>query len=123
MGMQGGMAMPQEQQSGEADHLMSQIQQKKSEWDMVRNVGNVRKKMSKMKLLEQFFSMMENNGIDPSNQQEVASFFEKLYQTNPDMYEMLTPIIDELLSDDEESSGEMETGEENGGMQGEQPLG
>ena len=57
MGMQGSM-MPQEQPSGEADHLMSQIQQKKSEWDMVRNVGNVRKKMSKMKLLEQFFSMM-----------------------------------------------------------------
>lgn len=100
-----------EQRPNGMDSLLQNIDQKKREWDMVRSVGEQKVRESRMAVLQKFFQLMTDSGIDPSDQAQVSNFFEKLYTQNPDLYQLITPTIDQLLSEDEEGGEEEEGGD------------
>ena len=92
-----GDQMPQEEMRKNLLDMYGKIRSKKQEWDTTKNVADVRLAEAKMNGIRQFFESFEKSGIDPSDPDAMRQFFDKLYEKNPDLYEMLIPVIDSIL--------------------------
>lgn len=92
-----GDQMPQEEMRSNLLELYNKIKEKKGEWDATKNVGEARVAESKVKALGSFFDAFQKAGIDPSDPDAMREFFDRLYEQNPDLYEMIVPVIDSLL--------------------------
>jgi len=53
-------------------------------------------KQMKLKTLKEFFAMMQEMGVDPSNRESVAQFIKELEQIDPDLVTLLESFISEL---------------------------
>lgn len=111
-----GDQMPQEEMRKNLLDMYGKVREKKQEWDASKNVANTNVAEAKVKALSQFFDAFQKAGIDPSDPEAMRQFFDKLYESNPDMYELIIPVIDEILgpSQEENSQMEMQGGEQPG---------
>lgn len=106
MGGQGAQLSPVEMR-GNIMNMLSKIKDRKQSLDDNMDGFARDAQETKMQVLQNFFGILQKNGIDPSNQMEVRALFEKVYAESPEMYEMIVPIINELLGDEEEAQEEM----------------
>lgn len=97
-----GDQMDQEEMRSNLLDLYQKIRQKKGEWDTTKSVSGVKLAEAKMEAIRHFFDSFEKSGIDPSDPEAMREFFDKLYEKNPDLYEMLVPVIDSLLGPEEQ---------------------
>lgn len=103
-----GDQMPQEEMRSNLLGLYNKIREKKGEWDATKNVGEARVAEARVRALGDFFESFQKAGIDPSNPEAMRKFFDSLYENNPDLYEMLVPVIDSLLGPGEQETGQMD---------------
>lgn len=106
-----GDQMPQEEMRKNLLDMYGKIRSKKQEWDTTKKVSDVRLAEAKMNAIRKFFDTFEKSGIDPSDPEAMREFFDQLYEKNPDLYEMLIPVIDSILGPGEEQP-EMGMGQE-----------
>lgn len=112
MGM--GDQMPQEEMRGNLADLADKINGKFQEVDTIHSTGQVKLAEKRIKELKIFFEKLEQAGVNLSDPESVRGFFDKLYENNPDIYELLIPVLDDIL-------GPAEQGEQ-GEQEGEQSM-
>lgn len=100
-----GDEMPQEEMRRSLLDMYGKVRAKKQEWDTTKNVSEVKLAEAKINAIRQFFESFEKAGIDPADPEAMRQFFDQLYEKNPDLYELIVPVIDSLLGpgDDEMS--------------------
>lgn len=125
--MEGGMGTPMSpEQKQQLLDLKEKIESKKGEWDNANRMGDSQVEEAKAAALAEFFNEFQKAGIDPSDQDAMRDFFDKLYQQNPDLYEMIIPIIDQILGPGDagqEQQPQMPEGEPQMGMPRGMPQG
>ena len=104
MGVDGDQ-MPQEEMRKNLLDMYTKIRSKKGEWDATNNVAGVHLAEAKINGLRNFFAAFEKAGIDPSDPEAMRTFFDTLYEKNPDLYQMMIPVIEEILGPEEEDTG------------------
>jgi hypothetical protein len=103
-----GDQMPQEEMRKNLLDMYTKVQSKKGEWDATNKVAEVHLAEAKINALRKFFTAFEKAGIDPSDSDAMRNFFDTLYEKNPDLYQMIIPVIDDILGPDEPDQGMME---------------
>jgi len=114
--MSGGVQMPQptpgedtsnltpEQKQAELDQLMGMINDKKAIFDGQLQSANTQMSEETNKAVEMLFDILMKNGVDPSNQEEVATFLNQLKEENPEGYLIFEQAVNAILS--QQATGE-----------------
>lgn len=93
---QSGMS-PEEMQK-DLDMLMEAINNKKKMLDGVTSSADSQFKQMQDEAIANLFEILQKNGVDPSNQEEVAAFLNQLKEENPEGYKILEAAIDGILN-------------------------
>lgn len=99
-----GEQLSQEEMKTNLQDLMSKIQAKKQLVDT--SMFDVAKsgKENKSMLFNEVYAFFQKNGVDPSDPEQVKAFLEKLKQTNPEIYQQIEKILNDITGGGELSA-------------------
>ncbi len=89
--------LSQDQMKANLQDLMSKIQVKKDQLDTSMFDINKTVKESNSVLFGEVYDFFTKNGIDPTDPEAVKAFLDKIKATQPDVYQMIESIINQLM--------------------------
>lgn len=96
--------MSQEQMKANLQDLMSKIDNKYQDFNVQKFSSDNKVKDSNAAALRMFFDMLQQNGVDPSNVEEVGAFLEKIKANNPEVFKQIESILQTLIGGDTTST-------------------
>lgn len=99
--------LSQEQMKGNLQDMMSKIDQKYQNLNSQKFVSSNKDSEGKNSMLRNIFDMLQLNGVDPSNVEEVRAFLEKLKQNNPEQAQQFESVLESLLGEEILDKGEI----------------
>lgn len=112
--------MSQDQMKSNLQDLMSKIDNKYQDFNVQKFSSDNKVKSSNAEALRMFFDMLQENGVDPSNVEEVGAFLEKIKTNNPEVFKQIEAILQNLIAGD--TSSEPETTPEMEAAPGEETV-
>lgn len=97
-GDSGASTMTPEEMSADLDQLMAAINDKYAIFNGQKGVADSQFSQMQEEAIQSLFDTLQKNGIDPSNQEEVAAFLEQLRIENPQGYQIFEQAINGILS-------------------------
>lgn len=86
----------------ELQNMLGQLGNKRAEFNATQFSSKNQMESARQEALMQVFKVMQENGIDPNNLEEVKAFIDELERTNPEMYQAFVKAFELLLSGVEE---------------------
>lgn len=102
------------------DDMMAEIEQKRRENNSQRIVSGQNFDDERKKVINEIFDVLEENGVDPSNPEDMAAFFDKMKESDPENFEAFRKAILSIFSKSEDIGSEMPIGEES--PEGQMPM-
>lgn len=94
--------MPQDQMKSNLQDLMAKLQAKKQETETSMFDIGKKAKESKSQLFNEIYDFFQKNGVDPSNPEQVKEFLDKLKEANPEVFQQVSDILNQIMADDSE---------------------
>jgi hypothetical protein len=88
------------EQIAQLDEMMEKIQGKMGEYTSQKFVGENMNKAKKDKLIEDVLLSLQNAGVNINSQEEVAAYFEKLREFNPDIADLLEGFLEKIFGEE-----------------------
>lgn len=91
--------MTPEEMGADLKQLMDALTQKYNTFHGQKKTMDTQISNSQNTAIASLFQILQKNGVDPSNQDEVNKFLQELQQSNPEGYQMFELAINNLLSE------------------------
>lgn len=83
----------------ELTRLLEQLQNKRGEFNAMQFASKNATESQRQEALMQVFDIMQQNGVDPSNVEEVKAFLDQLEQANPELYQIFVEAFNLLIGE------------------------
>lgn len=77
--------------------MLEQLQTKRGEFNAMQFSNKNASEGARQDALMQVFEIMQKNGIDPSNVEEVKGFLDQLEQSNPELFQLFVEAFEQLM--------------------------
>lgn len=84
--------------------LMDQLDQKRGQFNAIQFANKNKAENTRQDSLMKVFEIMQKNGVDPSNMDEVKAFLDEIEKTNPELYQIFVQAFETLLGSGEDAS-------------------
>jgi len=109
--------MTSEEMKADLEKDMADVKKRKSTIDHKRTVSAASLKEMKTGLIRSLFDSLKAVGVDPDNLESISDFLKRLYEQEPDLYELFDAAFNGLMGD-QIPGGSPEGSEEAGPMPG-----
>ena len=96
--------MSQEQMRTNLQDLMSKIDGKYQDFNAQNFSVNKQSQEQKSEVLRQIFDLFQQTGVDPSNVDEVGAFLNSIKEKNPELYQQIITVLENLIGEDNTTS-------------------
>jgi hypothetical protein len=91
--------------------LMSKIQNKYQDFKGGQAVTDSRVMQAKSQTLREVFDLLQSMGVDPSNVEEVQQFLNKIKENNPELYQQIESVLQNIIGGEIDPEMQVDTGE------------
>jgi DNA-binding TFAR19-related protein (PDSD5 family) len=102
---EGQGVLSQEEMKANLDSLMAKINSKYREFGEQVGITKSMTKEQKELALQELFDLFRAMGIDPSDEEQVREFLDKIKLSNPELYQQIEKALTELVDEDEDEEG------------------
>jgi transcriptional regulator with AAA-type ATPase domain len=92
--------LTQDQMKANLQELMSKIEAKMQDFNSQKFSSDNKIKEQESQTLREIFDLFQQNGVDPSNIDEVSAFLQKIKENNPELAQQLESALQSILGDD-----------------------
>jgi len=93
--------MSSEEMRSDLESEHKRVLDKKAELDSNKVIGEVELKEMKTQIIKEMFSALESVGVDPNDLESISEFLQKLYEQDPDLYELFNAAFNGLMGEEE----------------------
>lgn len=99
---EGGGELSQEEMKGNLQSLMGKIDGQYQNLNSQMFAGDAKLQQQKSDIFRELFDLFLSLGVDPSSPEDVKKFLDGIKESNPELYQKLSQVLDVLLGQEEE---------------------
>jgi len=92
--------MSQDEMRSNLEAMMSKIDTKYQDFKTQKDSTETSIQEQNNETLRQFFDILQQAGIDPSNVEEVRGFLDKIKASNPELYQKIESALQSIIGDE-----------------------
>lgn len=93
-------ALSQEEMVANIKDMMGKIDNKYQDFQAGKFAYDNKSAEAKSQVLRDIFDLLQSEGVDPSNVEQVGEFLNKIKESNPELYQQIEKIFQDLVGED-----------------------